>query len=81
LEPQKKAEIPNEALLSLMNHATSLTIPITAHFNMCYMYVRTAVPCRTEHMFGSSRLHKTSLLSYVKAHATLFFMVLVFLSS
>jgi len=61
-----------------MIHATSLTIPITANFNMCYMYVKTAVLCQTEHMSGSNRLHKTSLLRYLKAHATLSFMVPVF---
>jgi len=42
------------------------------------MYVETAVLCQTEHMFGSNRLHKTSLLRYLKTHATLSFMVPVF---
>jgi hypothetical protein len=65
---RNKAEILNEAL-SLIIHATSLPILITAHFNMCYMYVKTAVLCHTERMFGSNRLHKTSLLRHSKANA------------
>jgi hypothetical protein len=36
---RNKAEILSEALLSLMTHGTSLTIPITARFNMCYVCV------------------------------------------
>jgi len=75
---RNKAETLSEALLSLMIHGTSLNIPITAHFNMCYVYVKTAVLCETEHMFCNNRLHKTSLLRYIKAHATLSFMVPVF---